>query len=513
MRDENKEVGKVSWNVYYKYIVYNGGYYFLFAIMLVMLLWQGLKGLSDIWILHWQQNNTPDNQWTNLFIYGGLAITSSIFAFVRVYILTQGSLKNSKRLHDEMVTNVVNAPINLFHDTVHKGVLLNRLSKDMEEIDIDTLFIAGTLVWSLYSFLGIITICSIYSHFSILFLPVLIIPGYLLTKFYTHCSREVTRLNGVTRSPLINQLAETVSGAITIRAFEYSKIYLEKFHKRVDLCFQVNVYKSGASNWFGLCMSLISLLFLAFLLALTSILNDQFTQGAISIMLTYTMNLQEMLFELLTCTSSLENVMVSMERCLDLTEVISEKPLQLPEDKELEDWPKHGKIKFANYSVKYRPNTETVLKNLDLEIEGGTRIGVVGRTGSGKSTLCLSLFRMLEPLEGTIYIDDIDICNVGLHRLRSSLTIIPQDPSLMKGTLRQNIDPLNQFTQDKILEVVKKVGLIYLAERSEQILDQEISESGSNLSVGEKQLICICRALLRVSTIIFKKEFKNHCHG
>jgi ABC-type multidrug transport system fused ATPase/permease subunit len=253
-------------------------------------------------------------------------------------------------------------------------------------------------------------------------------------------------------------------------------------------------------------MGVISLFFLMFILIWTTIYKDKFAQGVISLMLTYSLNLQSTLFELLLMHRYTEEGLISMERCLSYTNIPSEKALITDYDKELQNlndkecnWPSKGEIEFSNYSVKYRPDTEIVLKNISFKVKAGSKLGVVGRTGSGKSTLCLSLFRILEPLEGTIFIDGIDICNVGLQLLRSSLTIIPQDPSLMKGTFRYNIDPTNQYSDDEIKSVLDKLEISYLINNSELGLEQQISESGGNLSVGEKQLVCIARALLRVS--------------
>ena len=521
-KEEDKEVGHVSLKVYHKYIIYTGGYFLFICVLIVMILWQSLKALSDIWILYWQDHqkdlSTKEN-WIKIFIYGGLGLSSSVFAFLRVTLLTYCNLKNSKRIHTEMATSLVNAPINLFHDTTPKGIILNRLSKDLIQLDIMAMFTVGTFIWSLMAFLGIIVVCSIYSIYSIIFLPILAIPGYLITNYYTNCSREITRLEGISRSPIVNLLAEAVLGSITIRAYNQIGNFKKKFHQKVDTCFQINLYRAGAANWFGLVMGLLALLFLGFLLLFTSIFKHSFGVGAISIMLNYTMQLQQMLFDMLTTLSSMENIMVSMERCLNFTNIPKEKPLELDSDKHLDtNWPSKGNIKFVNYSVKYRPDTEIVLNKINFELKAGERLGVVGRTGSGKSTLCLSLFRILEPLKGTIYIDDVDICNVGLSKLRSGLTIIPQDPSLMKGSLKYNIDPLQKFTDKTVIDVMKSVGLYYILEHNKEGLNQEIAESGTNLSVGEKQLICICRALLRVNIIsylnnIINLEIKNNCNG
>jgi ATP-binding cassette subfamily C (CFTR/MRP) protein 1 len=203
---------------------------------------------------------------------------------------------------------------------------------------------------------------------------------------------------------------------------------------------------------------------------------------------------------------SFENSMRGYENCVEYTKCPNESPAKKNIDNSLSNWPEKGKIEFINYSAKYRPDTEIVLKNISFVIKPQEKVGIVGRTGSGKSTITLCLFRILEAIEGRIMIDDVDISTIGLQKLRSSLTIIPQDPAIMEGTLRYNIDPLNRNTDSEILNVMRKIGFDYILKRSEQGLNQEIAEGGSNLSVGEKQLICITRAILRNTKIIVMDE-------
>jgi ATP-binding cassette subfamily C (CFTR/MRP) protein 3 len=212
--------------------------------------------------------------------------------------------------------------------------------------------------------------------------------------------------------------------------------------------------------------------------------------------------------------SRLSKILVSLERCENYTKISQEKYPVLATDKNLKQYPSFndkittfisdGKINFNNYSVKYRPNTPLVLKNLNFEINPKEKIGVVGRTGSGKSTLCLCLFRLLEADQGKISIDDIDISSIGLEILRKNLTIIPQEPTLIEGTLRENVDPAEIFSDEKILEVLKAVGLDDFLEGKN--LDYKIENNGNNISIGEKQLICIARALIKKSKIILMDE-------
>ena len=232
--------------------------------------------------------------------------------------------------------------------------------------------------------------------------------------------------------------------------------------------------------------------------------KETFTAKVIGILLTYCIVLQADLIEFLSSFSNFENTMTKMERSLSYTNIISERPQNTLNDNI--NWPTKGEIKFENYSVKYRPDTEIVLKNLTLNINSGEHVGVVGRTGSGKSTIALCLFRILEAYEGKIYIDNVDISTLGLKKLRSSLTIIPQDATIMDGTLRYNIDPIGQFNDQNIINVMSKIGFEYIIHNHPDGLSQNISENGSNLSIGEKQLICITRAILRKTKIIVMDE-------
>ena len=438
--------------------------------------YQALKSGSDIWLAIWTHETDITQNLKYFGIYGGLAIGGTLFVYFRVKLLSVGIIKCGMRIHNEMVTALVKAPINLFHDKTPKGRIYNRLSKDLEQIGY-SFYVYGFCLVSFFNFIGALVVCSIYQIWSLIAMPIMLILGFLIVRFYLSASRDLTRMEGIARSPILNTLNEVLPGTMIIRAYKYEDKFIKKYTDRIDKMFLVQVYLAGSYNWFGIFMDFIAFGFMVFLIVFAILLQDKFTPQAIGLLLTYALALQSSLFYFLSMCGSFSNYMVSMERCLNFTDIVSEKGLELPEvDNKLESeyWPQNGAIEFLNYSVKYRPDTELVLKNLSFTIDGKKKIGIVGRTGSGKSTICLSLFRMLEPTEGTILIDGVDITQIGLRTLRKKLTIIPQDPSLIRGTLRYNIDPLGLSNDEDIKDVMTSIGFWYLAENNEKDLDMEV---------------------------------------
>ena len=505
-KDETKEVGKINNQVFLNYFSYIGGSYFCMALLTILISWQGLKILSDLWLGYWSEHQ---GERSNLFffsIYSITALGGSLFNYMRTRIITSGSINCSTKLHNQMITSLIRAPINLFHDTVPKGQIFNRLSKDLPTVDTYTMYWFMTLTAFGSSFLGAVIVCSLYEKECLIFLPIFIILCWFLYRFYINCSRELNRIEGVLNSPILNLVNETIPGTATIRAYNLQKKYIELFQEKVDEHYKLEYYINGTGQWYLLILNMLSIIFLTYMVIMTLMHKNKFTPKIIGIILTYSLVLQEDMIEFLSSFSNFENTMTKLERCLSYTKLISERPNSLMSDLSLKDWPNKGEIVFENFNVKYRNDTELVLKNINFHLKSGEHLGIVGRTGSGKSTISLCLFRILEAFSGHIYIDGIDISKVGLDKLRESITIIPQDSTLMDGTLRYNIDPIKAFTDKDIIKIMKKIGFDYIIKQHQSGLDQNISENGSNLSIGEKQLICITRAILRKTKIIVLDE-------
>ena len=505
-KDEIKETGNINKKVYISYFSYIGGIKFIIYLLLTLILWQGLRITSDIWLGYWSEHQ---GEKSNIFYFSIYAITSiggSLFNYIRTRVITTGSINCSTRLHNEMITSLINAPINLFHDTVPKGQIFNRLSKDLPTVDTYTMYWFMTLTAYGSSFLGAVFVCSLYEKENLFILPIFLIVCYLLYRFYINCSRELNRMEGILNSPILNLVNETIPGTTTIRAYNLQNKYVEIFQNKIDEHYKLLYYINGTGQWYLLCLNVFSILFLLYVIIMILIHKIDYTPKMIGIILTYSLVLQEDIIEFLSSFSNFENTMTKMERSLSYTKLISERPQKVKNDDKLNEWPNKGDILFKNFYVKYRQDTEMVLKNINFHLNPGEHLGIVGRTGCGKSTITLCLFRILESFSGNILIDGIDISSIGLKKLRESITIIPQDSTIIEGTLRYNIDPINIYTDNEIIKIMKKIGFDYIIERNKDGLNQMIIENGNNLSVGEKQLICITRAILRKTKIIVLDE-------
>lgn len=548
--DEDQEVGEVRFSVFLKYFEYMGGKKLILFILIIMISWQGFKAYSDIFLAEWTKlkNQEQWEKWKHLVIFGGFALGSCIFIYFRIFLLVRGTLCLEKNLHEKMINNLIKAPINLFHDSTPKGRIFNRLSKDLEALG-SAMYTLGNIFVNLFSFIGSLMICYLYASQTLILFPLLFILGLFLYRYYIKTSRDLQRLEGVSRSPILNIISEVISGAISVRVFRSQEAYRKKFYQKIDDNMKVSIFINGCAGWFGLHVDILAILFLIGLIASVILFQDNIDPQSIGLLITYSLNMQDQLFFLLTDLASFEINMVSMERCLNFIDIPQEKPSETQMDVVLEDannadikknkefnlylenekiqpknilelkdlesdinqaknfvnfpkriWPSKGVIQFKNYSVKYRPETPIVLSDLNFVIHASEKVGIIGRTGSGKSTICNSLFRIIEPFQGSIFIDGVDITKIGLKKLRKNITIIPQDPCILQGTLRYNVDPLNYFEDEQIESVLNMVGFNLSADQIG--IYKEIGDQGDNLSVGEKQLICIARAILRVGLTI-----------
>ena len=494
---------------------YSGGFFFAFRILSINILWKGFQVYSDYYLSSWTSLSelSSSENISKLLIYTFISSCGIICILFRQYFMKEAYLLCYIQLHDLLIDKLLQAPVNLFHDLTPRGNIITRLSKDLTDTARINNIMSGT-IRVIFEIFGSVFVCAIFNIWTLPLIIFIFIIEVAFSLYILQPIKEISRMEGKYRTPLIGAFSETIYGLHIIRAFQYENNFVDKFNKRMDAHFKITIFQSGISGFYGINLDLISFIILTFILISCYFFKEKYNTQSIGLLLTYSIQLIEQLFDFMQRFGRLSKILVSLERCDNYTKIIQEKYPILNTDKELKLYPSYdgkistfisqGKIKFTNYSVKYRPNTPLVLKNLNLEINPQEKIGVVGRTGSGKSTLCLCLFRLLEADEGSISIDDIDISKIGLEILRKNLTIIPQEPTLIEGTLRENVDPSENYSDEKIIEVLKEVGLDDFLEGKN--LEYIIENNGNNISIGEKQLICIARALIKKSKIILMDE-------
>ena len=485
---------------------YCGGCFFIFSVLFFCLIWRITDSASDFIIAKWSalaDDVEPEYNYFNIYLITKLL--GIILVFIRSYVVINGLDTFNKRMHQTLLEKLMRAPINLFHDIVNKSHILNRFSKDLEN-SIKYFNSFNYSLTLLFNSLSAVIIAIIFYWKSIFIIPLIIYCQHYLYNYYKNCSKKLFILESYSRIPIITGFSETLAGLSSIRCYDYVEQFRKDYHQKLHNFYRVLIYQNGTLAWFALNIDLLGFLLLFFILIIAYLLRNSASESSIGVLLSYVLKLVEKNFYFYEQYNQNERMSKSLEACEAYTHVIQEAPLVLKTDKNLieKNFPKTGKIEFKNFSVKYRPDTKIILKNLTFVIKPGEKIGVVGRTGSGKSTLALCLFRILEPTFGKILIDDVDITKIGLSLLREIITVIPQDPTLIEGTLRENLDPSGKYTDDEMIFNMNLIGLAYLLD--EKGLDFEVKEDGKNLSVGEKQLICMVRAILRKSKIIIMDE-------
>ncbi|VAI82659.1 unnamed protein product [Triticum turgidum subsp. durum] len=381
------------------------------------------------------------------------------------------------------------------------------VSSDLSIVDLDVPF---AFVFSLgaslnaYSNLGVLAVVT----WQVLFVSVpMIVLAIRLQRYYLASAKELMRINGTTKSALANHLGESIAGAITIRAFEEEDRFFAKNLDLVDKNASPYFYNFASTEWLIQRLEIMSaavLSFSAFVMALLP--QGTFSPGFVGMALSYGLSLNMSFVFSIQNQCNLANQIISVERVNQYMDIQSEAAEVVEENRPSPDWPQDGNVELRDLKIRYREDAPLVLHGITCRFEAGNKIGIVGRTGSGKTTLIGALFRLVEPAEGKIIIDSVDISTIGLHDLRSRLGIIPQDPTLFQGTVRYNLDPLGQFSDQQIWEVLDKCQLLEAVQEKEQGLDSHVVEDGSNWSMGQRQLFCLGRALLRRCRILVLDE-------
>uniref|UniRef100_A0A673I885 ATP-binding cassette, sub-family C (CFTR/MRP), member 3 n=1 Tax=Sinocyclocheilus rhinocerous TaxID=307959 RepID=A0A673I885_9TELE len=505
---ETAETGRVKFKVYWDYAKAVGPFLSLFICFLY-----GCQSAASIganfWLSEWtndaQHNRTQDQVSMRVGVYAALGISQGVLVMFSSFTLALGKIQAARKLHQTLLDNKFHTPQSFF-DTTPIGRIINRFSKDIYVIDevlpSTILMFLGTFFASLSTM--IVIICST-PIFALVIGPLALI-YFFVQRFYVATSRQLKRLESVSRSPIYSHFSETITGTSVIRAYGRNAAFVLMSDMKVDEN-QKSYYPGIVSNrWLGVRIELIGNCIVLFAALLAVIGKDKLSPGLVGLSVSYALQVTMSLNWMVRMTSDLESNIVAVERVKEYSETQTEAPWIVTDKQPPPDWPPKGNVEFADYSVRYREGLDLVLRNISLKVEGGEKIGIVGRTGAGKSSMTLCLFRLLEAADGEIVIDEVKISEIGLHDLRSKLTIIPQEPVLFSGTLRMNLDPFEKYSDEEVWKALELSHLKRFVSNQTSKLDLECSEGGENLSVGQRQLVCLARALLRKTRILVLDE-------
>lgn len=510
---EHSEQGRVKMEVYSQYLHAASKKGFLLFV-LATVLQQAVSVMSTVMLRLWGEHNREMGANAGLtdkyFLGYGLSNLMAIFlgACAALLIWVLCSLRSSKHLHDSMLHSVMRAPLSFF-ETTPTGRILNLFSRDTYVVDQILARVIQNLIRTSAVCASIVLVIGIsFPPFLIAVIPLAWFYSKI-TAYYLATSRELKRLDAVSRSPIFAWFSESLAGLSTIRAYDQQSIFIANNERRIDrnqLCY---LPSTAVNRWLAVRLEFVGavIIFVTAVLAVSAVVTSDVDAGLVGLVLSYALNTTGSLNWFVRSASEVEQNVVSVERIVHYAKDLEpEAPYEIPENKPASEWPTAGEVEFREYSARYRPGLDLVLKDISMTIKPKEKIGICGRTGAGKSSLLLALFRIIEPASGTIFIDKVDITKLGLHDLRSAISIVPQSPDLFEGTLRENIDPAGEHQDVDIWTALEHAHLKAYIESLPEGLDAPVQEAGSSLSAGQRQLLCFARALLRKTNVLVLDE-------
>uniref|UniRef100_A0A4W2CUZ4 ATP binding cassette subfamily C member 4 n=1 Tax=Bos indicus x Bos taurus TaxID=30522 RepID=A0A4W2CUZ4_BOBOX len=464
---------------------------------------------STLNIMAYEKGNITEMLDLNWYlgIFSGLNGSSLLLGVIRSLLALYVLVNSSQTLHNKMLKSILRAPV-LFFDRNPAGRILNRFSKDIGHMD-DSLPSSFQVFFQTFlQVIGVVVVVVVVIPWIAIPVIPLGIIFFFLWWYFLETSRDVKRLECSTRSPVFSHLASSLQGLWTIRAYKAEQRFQELFDSHQDLHSEAWFLLLTVSRWFSLRLDIIYVIFISLIDFGSLLLAQTLNVGQVGLILSYALSVMMVFPWCIRLSVEVENMMISVERVIEYTELEQEAPWEL-EFRPPPDWPNNGMIALSDVNFKYSSDGPLVLKDLTTDIKPGEKVGIVGRTGAGKSSFIAALFRLSEP-EGRVWIDKILITEIGLHDLRKKMSIIPQDPIVFTGTMRKNLDPFNKHTDEELWNVLEEVQLKEIIEELPDKMDTELVESGLNLSVGQKQLVCLARAILRKNQILIIDEATAH---
>ncbi|KAI3644541.1 hypothetical protein MP228_010705 [Amoeboaphelidium protococcarum] len=512
MMKEDAAIGSVDRSIYWAY-ARSCSFKAITVVIVFLIIAQVAQVSQNLWLKNWaaqsEANNGNINVGLYIGIYAAIGIVYSLFnVTVTILIWVFCAIRSSTVLHEDLYNAVVRSPM-AFFDTTPLGRIVNRFSKDIYTVDEVLPRSWNSFFRTMFSVLTTLVVISASTPlFLVMAVPMAII-YYTVQQYYLRSSRELKRLDSVTKSPIYAHFSETLGGVSTIRAYGSNLRFLQENERRLDLN-QRAYYPSVSSNrWLAMRLEFVGslVIFGSALFAVISVVHfKNIDAGLAGLSISYALTITQSLNWTVRQSCEIETNIVSVERIVEYTKLKSEAPAIVETHRPPLTWPAKGMVEFRNYSTRYREGLDLVLRNLSFIVQAGEKIGICGRTGAGKSSMMLALFRLVEPVCGQIFIDGVDITQIGLQDLRSKLTIIPQDPVLFAGTVRENLDPYLKVNDNELWDALESCHLADHIRSLPEKLDAVVLQNGENFSIGQRQLICLARALVRKSKVLVLDE-------
>uniref|UniRef100_A0A8C8K4U7 ABC-type glutathione-S-conjugate transporter n=1 Tax=Oncorhynchus tshawytscha TaxID=74940 RepID=A0A8C8K4U7_ONCTS len=508
MEVDKARTGRVRLEMYMEYFK-TIGMAFIIPIVFLYAFQQGASLTYNYWLSLWADepivNGTQVDTDMKLAVYGALGFAQGIAIFGTTVAISVGGIIASRHLHMDLLKNVLHSPMSFF-ETTPSGNLLNRFAKEIDAIDCMIPDGLKMMLGYLFKLMEVCIIVMLATPFAaVVILPLAILYAFV-QSFYVATSCQLRRLESVSRSPIYTHFNETVQGASVIRAFGEQHRFIVQANKRVDFNQTSYFPRFVATRWLAVNLEFVGNGVVLAAAILSVMGKDTLSPGIVGLAVSHSLQVTGILSWIVRSWTDVENNIVSVERVKEYADTAKEAVWTVEGSSLPLAWPQTGTIEFQDYGLQYRKGLDWALKGITLKIQEREKVGIVGRTGAGKSSLALGIFRILEAAKGAIYIDGVNIAEIGLHDLRSRITIIPQDPVLFSGSLRMNLDPFDTYTDEEIWNSLELAHLKNFVSNLPDKLNYECSEGGENLSLGQRQLVCLARALLRKTKILVLDE-------